>query len=257
MSYQTGPVRDLARLLRGILRPSKADPFIQQNPHALGKRDTLFRWDSIEPSACTATFEGYVPYVSPEPLLMQHLPASAGRRAFTHLMQAAPERISLIVALLDRHGLSVQGTPESWQSIAAFVVEHISPSAQTKSAIGDGAPVDKTAWIKLRGERFAAPLWHSISVDLSLLMAAQAMHLKPQLGWRFWADSAYDEPAAFGRSPWLQDTTASGDKPVRTLLLESMSTNINNALETRLNGRADPLDVPLDVLFQSLVKTTT
>lgn len=238
MSYQLGPLRDIARLLRGILRPSEADPFVQQNPRALGAHDTLFLWESIHEATLPTGFTGYTPYQSPEPLLMQHLPADAGRRTFEHLMQMAPVRIDAITKLLTALGHEVQPTAQSWQSIAEFLIEHITPSDVTAQALKITTPSDSMGWLALRSERLVAPLWHSISVDLALLMAAQAMQHHPALEWRFWADSGFEEPEAFGRSPWLQDTSISGDKPVRTLLFEMIAVNMGNALESRLKGAA-------------------
>lgn len=252
MTYRIDPLRDTLRLLRGIVRPSTADPFIQQNPRAIAARSRLFRWDSITNDETHLAVASYEPYQSPEPLLMQHLPADAGRRAFAHLMDASPSRVEAISTLLTQHGIDVQANEDCWKAIAEFVVARIQPSAHTERAVHESSPNNANEWLILRGEHFIAPVWHSVALDLALLMGDHAMQQRPELSWCFWADSGFDEPNAYGRSPWLLDTSQRCDQPSRTLLFEMMTTNLANALETRLRGKKEAADVPLDKLFGSL-----
>lgn len=257
MTYRINLIADAWRLLRGTLVPSQADPYLQQNPGALRHRKDLFQWSSIDAADPGEVFAGYTPYRSVEPLLMQHLPASAGRRAFDHLMASRHQRLAEIGALLSRHGVSVQvdaGNADAWRAIATFLHTQITPGDETAAMLAANPPTSSTDWLRLRGERFIAPLWQSVVVDLSLLLGEHIRCVRSSVDWCFWADSGFSEPEAYGRSPWLLDRQRSGDKPHRTLVFERVAANAHNALEASLKGDTD-IDgaVPLGELYTSLV----
>ena len=253
MSYRINPLADAWRLLRGTFAASLADPYIQQNPRALSHRKDLFQWSSIDTMETSGVFATYSPYRSVEPVLMQHLPTDAGRRAYEHLMILRESRLVEIDSLLSRHGVTVEASEDSWRAIASFLHQYITPSAETEAALVSNPPVAPSEWLQLRGEHFISPLWQSVVVDLALLMGEHVMHAQPSTTWCFWADSGFDGPDAYGRSPWLLDRDRSGEKPHRSLVFERIGNNAHNALEASLKG--DDVDgaVPLGDLFTSLV----
>ena len=172
------------------------------NPRAIGARSTLFHWDSLneaQSSESTAALFGYSPFISCQPLLFDHLPEQYGRQAFNHLMDTRSTRLHTITTLLSSAGVQINASRSCWLDIERWIVKMIEPSAKTQSAL-DGS-WSEHALTALKGELFVPPIWHSLIIDLGLLLTHHLQQHCDHLGWVFWADSGVSDAQRFGRSP--------------------------------------------------------
>ena len=188
--YRTNLPIDIFRLVRGLMGGA-VDPFINNWPPMITARGTIFKWSDIDEDTHTYTikFDGYTPYVSPQPFKMEYLPVPYARDAFKHLMQVLPERVSGITALLESDGVRVAPDLDSWQDIGRWIARHM-----------EARPLAPGETVKrLR------PLWHSLTLDLALLMGEQTIALRgvERTSWQFYADLPFDRLDESGRELWL------------------------------------------------------
>jgi len=250
-SYRYSRALDTWRLVRGIFSPARQDPYIGTWPAMIGARDTLFRWSDIahDRGMYRHGFEGYTPYVSSQPIRMEHLPEAYARDAFTHLMDARLDRIAEITALLERHDVPSGPGGEPWEAIGRWVVRHV------ESVPPPAGTSDSRA-------KHARPIWRSITLDLALLLGEQAIARRGQssASWRFHADTPYANAADYGRGLWLlleplppRPTTAA---PARVLIEDLLDGIVSIALHGT-PAAVDPEDSAAAAarrLFESIVE---
>ena len=194
--YRHNPLLDTLRLVRGVFRPRTADPFIGQWPGAIGARHTLFRWSDIaaESGDYVHRFDGYVPYVSPQPFHLEHLPDDYARDAFAHLMSVRAERVHAIAERLEADGIRVAANAGTWATIGDWIARHVESSREPD------APSGVVAGRLVPPLR---PLWHSLTLDLTLLLGEQAIERHPDASWRLPCDTPYADASRYGRGLWL------------------------------------------------------
>ncbi len=253
--YRYNILLDSIRLLKATLSSQWGDPFIMTNPRAIGARRALFRWDSLKdvngyPIELPAPFADYQPFTSVQPILFQHLPEQFGREAFNHFCSVSEQRIEQIVGLFQPHGFEVAAEKPAWEKIGAWIYQHIDVSDCAGKKLSN-QPTQQQIYA-LGAERLMAPVWQSICVDLSLLMAEKLRIGKPELNWIFWADSGISNAYQYGRSPWLVDksTLIDGQAPERILLVDMINGMLQNALSKRLIGDELPPDIGLQALYE-------
>jgi hypothetical protein len=184
--YRFNPFIDSLRLIRGILFNNQIDPYIETHPPRILSRKQLFKFSDIqnESGKYQFTYKGYDPYISPQPLLMKHLPAQYGRHAFQHLIQNKAERIHQIAQLLEQYKIHIEATQACWSGIGNWVLEQIEPNREP-------AHISEHTDAALIGELRLRPLWYSILTDLSLLLGEHLISLDDRFSWQFWADVDY------------------------------------------------------------------
>ena len=199
--YRFNPILDSLRLLRAVvfekLSGPHKDPFIGVHPARILARKTLFKFDDIASEAghYLHSYPNYVPYISPQPILLEHLPARYGYHAFTHLMRAKQMRLSEITQLLKQSNIAVEATEECWAAIGNWVRLHVEANLEPMHNKSQSAAPS------LHGELALRPLWYSILIDLSLLLGEHLIAHSPHYSWQFWGDAHY--PTNLGRSPWI------------------------------------------------------
>ncbi|MFK7854295.1 MAG: hypothetical protein AB8B79_09295 [Granulosicoccus sp.] len=227
------------------------------NPRAIAARSTLFHWDDLQEldaHSQVAERYDYPPFISSQPLLIQHLPEEFGRQAFEHLMSNRTTRLKIIKSMLKDAGIELDASDECWQAIQKWIFDLVEPSQITLSKLGDNPT--KADLLQLRGEHFTHKVWHSLIIDLSLLLADQAQLVHPQLNWVFWADSSIDDAGRFGRSPWLminKPLTLTGEKPSRILVMSMVTGIVQNLLTHRLLDQEPAENDALCRLYSSLL----
>ncbi len=243
-SYRYNLFLDTFRLVRGIFFKSHLDPYIQANPATIGSRKSLFHFDWIthESGDYEYAYGEYRPYLSSQPLLIQYLPLEYASDAYAHLMVHREQRVKEVTGLLVRSGISVDATRESWSDIGEWVYQHIEENREPgMTAIRSESGEFLTAEAMLR------PIWHSLIIDLSLLLGEQLINLKAGCGWYFWGESGHAEAARFGTTPWIlcESTPAMGKwhhKPDRLLPFDLISDAITFILSRKLLAiRVNPL----------------
>ncbi|MGH1541481.1 MAG: hypothetical protein ACRBHB_13725 [Arenicella sp.] len=197
--YPFNPFLDSLRLVRGTLFDKSMDPYIQNDPRRIRSRKSLFLFNSIQDETGNYEFNyaGYKPYISPQPLLMHHLPAKYGRHAFQHLMDSKAERIEQISRLLEQSSINVEATAQCWMDIGNWVSKHVESNQEHDFL--KRTPTNSL----LLGELKFRPLWYSLLTDLALLLGEQLIYLKPEYSWQFWADINCHNPGSLGRSIWV------------------------------------------------------
>lgn len=228
------------------------------NPRAIGARHTLFRWDSLadtngRPAELPSPFVGYEPFISVQPILFQHLPEQYGREAFNHFCTVSTQRIEQIGGLLGRHGLQVSAAQPAWGEIGAWIYQHIDISDSSRDKL-PSQPTQQQIY-SLGAEHLMAPVWQSVCVDLSLLLAKKVQIVRPELEWLYWADSGISNAYQYGRSPWLVDksTLIVDHEPERILMVDLVSGMLQNALTKRLIGEDAPHDIGLQALYEQSI----
>ncbi|MFK7996083.1 MAG: hypothetical protein AB8B87_18235 [Granulosicoccus sp.] len=259
--YKYNVFRDTLRLLRATVAGSTADPFIMSNPRAVTSRSTLFHWSSISDrlNASQPDFlQAYSPYVSCQPLLFDHLPEVPGREAFEHMTELQSVRCEIFSRLLKLNGLAICAERDCWEAIDRWVSGSVEASEQTLAALPDN-PSDNDL-LRVRGEHFLQPVWQSIIIDLSLLMASQAQEKRPELAWVFWADAGIDDGERFGRSPWFMDgrnlPLAPDSTPSRVLLVTLVTGAVQMALCRKLQHKGYSKETGLANIFTTLSSLT-
>lgn len=238
---------DTYRLARGLLGGT-VDPFINNVPNKVAARGSLFRWSDIAEDTHTYTinFEGYIPFVSPQPFKMENLPEPYARNAFEHLIHALPDRVSGITALLESDGVRVAPDSLSWHEIGCWIARHMEERPLEADETG----------------KYLRPLWHSLTLDLALLFGEHAIALRgvERMSWQFYADLPFVRPEDSGRELWLlcepvpEKTT--GAEPNRMLPITLMYGVVSSALHGRPIPR-DPIEDSGDsacALFETVLK---
>lgn len=203
------------------------------------ERKTLFHFSYIahEAGAYDHDFRPYEPYISPQPLLMEHLPEKYGRAAFAHLMAMKSTRLFAVEALLRAQGIEPTATAVCWEDIGRWCGEHIEENREPALAELGFA---KGRFVAL--EAVFRPLWYSILIDLCLLLGEHVISRRPGCSWQFWGDMNIKNPGGFGRSPWvLCEPLPSGKwqhKPNRFLPYELLSASAAVMLRNKLAGKA-------------------
>jgi hypothetical protein len=229
------------------------------NPCAIGARHTLFRWDSLidssgRPVELPPPFVDYEPFISVHPILFQHLPEQYGREAFNHFCTVGTRRIEQISGLLQRHGLQVSTPQPAWKKIGAWIYQHIDISDSARNKL-PSQPTQQQIF-SLGAEQLMAPIWQSICVDLSLLLAEKMQIKRPELDWLYWADSGISNAYQYGRSPWLVDKSnlIKDQAPQRILMVDRVNGMLQNTLTKRLIGEDAPPDIGLQALYEQSIE---
>lgn len=227
------------------------------NPRAIAARSTLFHWDDlkeVDVHSQIAKRYDYPAFISSQPLLLQHLPEEFGRQAFEHLMSNQATRLKIITSVLNDAGIKLDASEACWQAIQKWIFDLVEPSHATLSKLGDKPT--KADLLQLRGEHFAHKIWQSLIIDLSLLLAHKAQLVHPQLDWAFWADSAIDDAARFGRSPWLmlnKPLTRTEHEPSRILVMSMVTGIVQSLLTHKLLNQGPSENDALSRLYSSLL----
>lgn len=224
--YKYGYAIDTWRLFRGALFDKYSDPYIETHPPRIAQRKNLFRWSMIaeEVGEYEHNYPDYVPYCSPQPFLMDHLPEKYGRHAFEHILEAKEFRIQQIESLLNSFAIPVESTDQSWRHIIKWLGAQkvLSKEARVTSRVGAGHG------LVLR------PVYHSLVLDVALLLGEHVIKNRPDYSWFFWGDARSENASGLGRSLWvLCEPLPSGghfkDPPKRFLPVTIVSTAATNS----------------------------
>lgn len=253
--YRFNPLLDTSRFLSGLLCAQKKDPYIQTSMSRISSRNHLFTFADInnDTAKCSYVNSGYQPYISPQPLLLEHLPEKYARHAYQHLLANKQARLQQITALLQSQQISVEPSPQSWMAIGDWIAEHIE--------LNTASTIDPDKKVLAIAESDLKPIWHSLLIDLGLLLGEQMISLNKQWSWQFWADKPYE---GAGRSPWilcepLPSAKKWQHKPKIKLPLSAIKDNGINLLKDKLNNRlqAQTLDSGCAYLFVLMAEADT
>jgi len=228
--YRHGPLLDSWRFVRAVFRPRSVDPFIGQTPHTIGARSVLFDWSEIaaERGDYAHRFEGYTPYCSPQPFDIEYLPDAYARDAFEHLMRERAVRVGEITALLEADGIDLEPTAGAWATIGDWVARHAEESLEpvVPGRLPPGSDI-----------RPIRPIWHSLMLDLAMLLGEQRIARGHDISWQLGIDTPYTDAHEYGRSPWLLfgplPVSSTTDVPNRALLMELIKGPVFGVLNDR------------------------
>ena len=237
-AYRFNYLLDSLRLIRGIFfessgRPHK-DPFIGTYPPRILQRKYLFQFDSIKNESGNYLYDysSYQPYLSSQPILIEHLPHQYAKSAFQHLMQQKENRIKQITTLLEKFDIPVEPSSSCWAAIGNWVNKHVEANLEPNYLA-----TKKTIIVK--NELILRPIWYSIAIDLALLFGEHLIRQNPEGNWQHSGDMNYLKSK---QSPWLlYGPTPTNDRwlstPSFVQPLDSIIGGVRKVLAEKIEGK--------------------
>ena len=162
----------------------------------------------------------YQPFIAIDNVYPNHLDGDGPRRFYHQVIDEKSDRLNQFKNLLSWNGDMAEdlNTSSKLDNIGDLFLQVVEPRVNT---------VKKSAYLRLQPELWIAPIWHSIYVDLSILLGECAIREYGYLDPKWVPPVDRDEPQGYLDYPAIRFDvkTAAVDDP----LLEALSKEYQNA----------------------------